>query len=77
MNFAYASEGLFAANKDPLGKAASSSLDSMEQMLAVILTLAGLLLPWFLLAGLLFLAWKGLRRNAPSAAASDSSGPPA
>ena len=77
MSFAYASKGLFASSEDPLGNAASSSLDSMEQMLAVLLTLAGLLLPWFLLAGLLFLAWKGLRRNAPSAAASDSSGPPA
>jgi hypothetical protein len=77
MSFTYSSEGLFASNKDPLGKAASSSLNSMEQMLAVLLTLAGLLLPWFLLAGLLFLAWKGLRRTAPSAAASDSGGPPA
>ncbi|MCB2062914.1 MAG: hypothetical protein KDE25_05550 [Novosphingobium sp.] len=77
MSFAYASKGLFASSEDPLGNAASSSLDSMEQMLAVLLTLAGLLLPWILLAGLLFLAWKGLRRSAPSAAVSDSGGPPA
>jgi hypothetical protein len=77
MSFAYASKGLFASSEDPLGNAASSSLDSMEQMLAVLLTLAGLVLPWLLLAGLLVLAWKGLRRNAPSAATSDSSGPPA
>lgn len=77
MTFTYASKGLFASSDDPLGNAASSSLDSMEQMLAVLLTLAGLLFPWILLAGLLFLAWKGLRRSAPSAAASDSSGPPA
>ena len=45
----------------------------MEQMLAVILILVGFLFPWFLLAGLLFLAWKGLRRPAFSAAASGSS----
>ena len=77
MTFAYASKGLFAASDDPLGNAATSSLGSMEQTLAVLLTLLGLVLPWLLLAGLLLLAWKGLRRTAPSAAASDSSGPPA
>jgi len=77
MTFSYASQGLFAASDDPLGNAASGSLDSMERMLAVVLTLAGLALPWLLLAGLLVLAWKGLRRTAPSTATSDSSGPPA
>ncbi len=77
MTFAYSSAGLFAASDDPLGDAATSSLGSMERMLAVLLTLAGLVLPWLLLAGLLVLAWKGLRRTAPSASASDSSGAPA
>ncbi len=77
MSFAYASKGLFSSSKDPLGQAAANSLGSMENMLAVILTLAGLLLPWLLLGGLLVLAWKGLRRVAPSAATSDSSSPPA
>lgn len=68
MTFAYASKGLFSASDDPLGNAASSSLDSMENMLAVVLTLLGLAVPWLLLAGLLFLAWKGLsRRGAPAA----------
>jgi Domain of unknown function (DUF4349) len=75
ISFAYASHGLFSPGKDPLGQAAASSLTSLEGMLAVILTVAGLLLPWLLLGGLLVLAWKGLRRNAPSAAISDSSGP--
>ena len=76
MHFAYASEGLFTASGDPLGHAAATSLDSMKSTLAIILTIAGLLLPWFLLAGLLFLAWKGLRRQRPVAAANDGSLPP-
>ena len=76
MQFAYASEGIFAASGDPLGHAAATSLDSMKSTLAIILTIAGFLLPWFLLAGLLFLAWKGMRRQRPVAAASDGSLPP-
>jgi hypothetical protein len=69
MSFAYASKGLFAASQDPLGNAAASSLGSMEGMLAVMLTLAGLVFPWLFLAGLLFLAWKGFnsRRSLPAA----------
>ncbi|MEZ5743786.1 MAG: DUF4349 domain-containing protein [Sphingomonadaceae bacterium] len=76
MNFTYSSHGLFAASDNPLGKAASSSLDSMESMLAVVLTLLGIALPWFLLAGLLFLAWKGLRRTLRPAAPTGSTPAP-
>lgn len=55
MRFAYASEGLFATGSDPFGKAAASSLGSLQAMLAFLLTFAGLALPWALLAGIVVL----------------------
>jgi hypothetical protein len=53
MSFAYGSEGLFAANGDPFGKAAANSASSVKALLGFVLTFAGLALPWLLLAALI------------------------
>jgi hypothetical protein len=74
MNFSYASKGLFAASNDPLGNAAKTSWSSMENMLAALLTLLGIALPWLLLAGLIALAVRGLRKR-PAASVNPSDTP--
>ncbi len=53
VSFAYSSAGLFNAGSNPFGTAASTSLGSLQSTLAFVLTLAGLALPWLLLAGLI------------------------
>ena len=55
VSFAYDSQGLFNTGSNPFGTAAEASLGSMSKMLAVVVTLAGILLPWLLLAGLIAL----------------------
>lgn len=55
MSFAYASEGLFATGSDPFGKAAATSVGSLQAMLGVLLTFAGLALPWLLLVAIIVL----------------------
>jgi Domain of unknown function (DUF4349) len=55
VNFAYNSTGLFNAGSNPFGTAAEASLGSMSKMLAVVVTLAGILLPWLLLVGVIAL----------------------
>lgn len=55
MSFAYTSEGRFSASKDPFGKAAASSLGSLQAFVAFLLTAVGLLLPWLLLGALVVL----------------------
>jgi len=67
VSFAYASEGVFGGSGDPLGKAASASWSSMTTMLAFALTMLGLAAPWALLAGLVWLAWRGLRAKSAGA----------
>lgn len=52
VSFAYGSEGLFNTGSNPFGNAANTSLSSMQYMLAFVLTFAGLVLPWALLAAL-------------------------
>lgn len=64
MNFTYASEGVFAANGDPFGKAAETSWSSLMAMLSVVLTVLGLAAPWALLAALVWLAIRGIRSKA-------------
>ena len=53
VSFGYGSEGLFNAGSNPFGNAANTSLGSLQSALAFVLTLAGLILPWALLAGLI------------------------
>lgn len=65
VTFAYASEGLVGGNT--FGKAASASLSSMESMLAFLMLLAGVALPWIGLGALVVLAYRWLRRRAPQA----------
>lgn len=62
VSFTYASEGLLGGG-NTFGKAAGASWGSMEAMLALVTLIAGVALPWLLLAGLLVLAWRGLRRR--------------
>ncbi len=57
MSFSYASEGVFGTS-NPFGKAASVSLGSMSATLAFLLTAAGLVLPWLLLAALVVLLFR-------------------
>lgn len=63
VSFAYASEGLVGGNT--FGKAASASLGSMESMLAFLMLVAGVLLPWIGLAALGVLAFRWFKRRAP------------
>lgn len=55
VSFAYGSAGLFNSGGNPLGTAAEASLGSMSKMLAFVMTLVGILLPWALLVGLIAL----------------------
>lgn len=68
VSFTYASEGLLGGG-NTFGKAAGASWGSMEAMLALVTLIAGVALPWLLLAGLLVLAWRGLRRRQQTVAA--------
>ena len=65
VSFAYASQGLFNTGSNPFGNAANSSLGSLQAMLAFVLTLAGLVLPWALLAGLIVMLIRNraMKRN--------------
>lgn len=55
VSLTYGSEGLFASNGNPFGHAAKASWQSLGSLLAVMLTLGGLALPWLLLAALIVL----------------------
>ena len=55
VSFAYNSEGLFNAGSNPFGTAAKASWGSMSAMLAFALAVAGVALPWLMLAGLIAL----------------------
>jgi hypothetical protein len=55
VSFAYSNTGLFNAGGNPFGTAAEASLGSMSKMLAFVVTLVGILLPWALLVGLIAL----------------------
>ena len=55
VSFAYNSQGLFNQGNNPFGTAAEASLGSMSKMLAFVVTLAGILLPWAMLVGLIAL----------------------
>ena len=62
VTFAYASEGLLGGNT--FGKAASASWSSATSLGSLVLLIAGVLLPWLLLALLVGLLWRSpdLRR---------------
>lgn len=62
VSFVYASEGLLGGG-NTFSRAAGASWGSMEAMIALVTLVAGVALPWLLLAGLLVLAWRGLRRR--------------
>ncbi len=55
VSFAYNSAGLFNQGSNPFGTAAQASLGSMSKMLAFVVTLVGILLPWALLLGVIAL----------------------
>ena len=60
VSFAYSSEGLLGS-KGSFGKAAGASLGSLENLLAVLLLVAGYALPWLLPAGIGVLLWRFIR----------------
>lgn len=62
VSFAYASEGVFAGNT--FGKAAEASWSSASGLLSLVLLIAGVALPWLVLALVIALLWRSpdLRR---------------
>ena len=79
MTFAYATEGVFSASKDPFGKAAATSFSSLQAFMAFLLTATGLLLPWLLLGALVVLLFRlraMKRRLAQATGAATGSAPP-
>jgi hypothetical protein len=56
MSIAYGSEGLFASGGNPFGTAAKASMGSLETLLATLLTLGGIALPWLLVIAVIVLA---------------------
>lgn len=62
VSFTYTSEGLISGS-NTFGRAAKSSWSSLETMLVFLALLAGTALPWALLAGLILLAWRGLKQR--------------
>ena len=80
VSFEYSNAGLFNAGSNPFGTAAEASLGSMSKMLAFVVTLVGILLPWALLVGLiaLLIRQRAMKQNltrltadAPLAVAAD------
>lgn len=65
VSFNYASEGLIGGNT--FGKAASASLNSIENMLAFLMLLAGVALPWIGLGALGVLAYRWFKRRTSQA----------
>ena len=65
VSFEYSNTGLFNAGGSPFGTAAEASLGSMTKMLAFVVTLAGILLPWALLVGLigLLIRMRAMKQN--------------
>lgn len=65
MQFHYSASGLFAASKDPFGRAASTSFDSAATLLSFLMTVLGLVLPWLMLVGVIMLVARhvALRRR--------------
>ena len=81
VSFAYDSQGLFNAGSNPFGTAAKASWGSMSAMLAFALTMAGVALPWLLLAALIamLIRMRAMKQNvarltaaAPPAVAADA-----
>lgn len=75
VSFTYASESLVGGS-NTFGRAAKASWSSLEGALAFAALVAGLALPWLLLAGLTALAWRTWRRGkgvTPVTASSDVS----
>ena len=62
VNFSYSSESLIAG-KGTFGKAAGASWSSLQGVLAFLASVGGVTLPWLVVAGLVTLAWRRLRRK--------------
>ena len=80
VSFAYNSQGLFNTGSNPFGTAAKASWGSMSTMLAFVMTMAGVALPWLLLAALIamLIRMRAMKQNvvrltaaAPPAVAAD------
>ena len=72
----YASEGLFGGSGNPFTKAAAASVGSFGSLFSVLLTLAGIALPWLLVAAVIVLVVRlrrMQRRLAKTAAPIDAS----
>ncbi len=64
MTFTYASEGMIGGD-NIFGGAVSASWSSAKTALSFASLVAGVALPWLLLAGLGILAWRGIRARRP------------
>lgn len=71
VNFSYSSESLIAG-KSTFGKAAGASWSSLQGLLAFLALVGGVALPWLVVAGLVTLAWRRLRRKPSSAVPASS-----
>lgn len=70
VSFAYASESVLAG-KGTFGKAAGASWSSAQGLLALLLLIGGIALPWLGIIGLIVLGWRWLRGSRAKPAAAD------